>query len=31
MKLKELRSQRGWTQPVLAKRAGLSSGYIARV
>jgi transcriptional regulator with XRE-family HTH domain len=31
MKLKELRRQRGWTQPVLAKRAGLSSGYIARV
>jgi len=31
MKLKELRKQRGWTQPVLAKRAGLSAGYIARV
>ena len=31
MKLKELRKQRGWTQPVLAKKSGLSPGYIARV
>jgi len=31
MKLKELRRQRGWTQPVLAKKSGLSAGYIARV
>ena len=31
MKLKELRKERGWTQPVLAKKAGLSAGYIARV
>jgi len=31
MKLKALRKQRGWTQPVLAKKAGVSSGYIARL
>jgi transcriptional regulator with XRE-family HTH domain len=31
MRLKELRKQRDWTQPVLAKRSGLSPGYIARL
>jgi transcriptional regulator with XRE-family HTH domain len=31
MKLKALRNERGWTQPVLARRAGVSHGYIARL
>lgn len=31
MRLKELRNQRGWTQPVLAKKVGVSPGYIARL
>jgi transcriptional regulator with XRE-family HTH domain len=31
MKLKALRRERGWTQPVLAKRAGVSAGYLARL
>jgi len=31
MKLKALRKQRGWTQPALPKKAGVSSGYIARL
>jgi transcriptional regulator with XRE-family HTH domain len=31
MKLKELRKERGWTQPVLARKAGVSAGYIARL
>jgi transcriptional regulator with XRE-family HTH domain len=31
VKLKALRKERGWTQPDLAKRAGVSAGYIARL
>lgn len=31
MRLKALRKERGWTQPVLAKRAGVSAGYLARL
>jgi transcriptional regulator with XRE-family HTH domain len=31
MKLKALRDQRGWTQAMLAKKAGVSPGYIARL
>lgn len=31
MKLKALRKQRDWTQPVLARKAGVSAGYIARL
>jgi transcriptional regulator with XRE-family HTH domain len=31
MKLKALRKERGWKQPDLAKKAGLSPGYIARL
>ncbi len=31
MKLKALRKERGWTQPVLARKAGVSPGYIARL
>jgi transcriptional regulator with XRE-family HTH domain len=31
MKLKELRKERGWNQAVLAKRAHVSPGYIARL
>jgi transcriptional regulator with XRE-family HTH domain len=31
MRLKALRKERGWTQPDLARRAGLSAGYIARL
>jgi transcriptional regulator with XRE-family HTH domain len=31
MKLKELRQTRKWTQTVLATRAGVSPGYIARL
>jgi transcriptional regulator with XRE-family HTH domain len=31
MKLKALRQQRGWTQPVLARKAGVSAGYLARL
>ena len=31
MRLKALRTQRGWTQPVLAKKAGVSAGYLARL
>jgi transcriptional regulator with XRE-family HTH domain len=31
MKLKELQKERGWTQPVLARKAGVSAGYIARL
>jgi len=31
MRLKALRQQRGWTQPVLAKKAGVSAGYLARL
>jgi predicted transcriptional regulator len=31
MKLKALRNERGWTQPVLARKAGVPHGYIARL
>ena len=31
MKLKSLRGQRGLTQVTLAKKAGVSAGYIARL
>jgi transcriptional regulator with XRE-family HTH domain len=31
MKLKALRKERGWTQPVLARKATVSAGYIARL
>ena len=31
MRLKALRKARGWTQPVLAKKAGVSAGYLARL
>jgi transcriptional regulator with XRE-family HTH domain len=31
MKIKALRNERGWTQPVLAKKAGVSAGYLARL
>ena len=31
MKLKELRKERGWNQITLAKKAGVSPGYIARL
>lgn len=31
MKIKALRDQREWTQATLAKRAGVSAGYIARL
>ncbi len=31
MRLKELRKRNGWTQPILAKKSGLSPGYIARL
>ncbi len=31
MKLKALRKERGWKQPDLAKKSGLSPGYIARL
>jgi transcriptional regulator with XRE-family HTH domain len=29
--LKTLRKARGWSQPVLAKKAGVSAGYLARL
>jgi transcriptional regulator with XRE-family HTH domain len=31
MHLKRLRAQRGWSQAVLAKRAGLAMQYVARL
>lgn len=31
MRIKELRNQRGLTQEKLARRAGLSPGYLARL
>jgi HTH-type transcriptional regulator, competence development regulator len=31
MRLKALRKDRRWTQPVLARKAGLSPGYLARL
>ena len=31
MKLKAMREQREWTQAALAKKAGVSAGYIARL
>lgn len=31
MRIKELRKKRGWTQPVLAQKAGVSPGYLARL
>ena len=31
MRLKALRKERGWKQPDLAKKSGLSPGYIARL
>ncbi len=30
-RVKALRKARGWIQPVLARKAGLSEGYIARL
>lgn len=31
VKLKAMRDQRGWTQATLAKKAGVSAGYVARL
>ena len=31
MRLKVLRKERGWTQSVLAQKAGVSAGYLARL
>jgi transcriptional regulator with XRE-family HTH domain len=31
MRLKALRGERGWSQEELAKRAGISRGYLARL
>jgi len=31
VRIKKLRASRGWTQKVLAERAGISHGYLARL